>query len=249
MRRNLFSVFICFLDETWYHGPKWYAVRPSFLSIIPFLIGRLVWPPCYFYPIHILLSYVMSFSLLSYSLRRQWNSKNKACHFPDDRNLTLFSQYSQDNCLLECKIRKLSALCGCTPWYIRQPGLVICDPGGNRCLAEQLRSYRDDLSDRGECGCLNDCEMVHFFATAFRESYDAQQDISPTHWFDASGSGSPRGGPSGLLATYLLDPRDLFVDPATKAMLLLAHNLSDYGQLAEKRFRCNPDASGLFSQI
>ena len=31
--------------------------------------------------------------------------------------------------------------------------------------------YTDDLSDRKECDCLNDCEMVHFFSTMQREPF------------------------------------------------------------------------------
>ena len=54
-------------------------------------------------------------------------------------------------------------------------GLSICAPGGNRCVSSLLRSYRDDLSDRAECDCRDDCEMVHFFATGFREAYETQQ--------------------------------------------------------------------------
>ncbi len=44
--------------------------------------------------------------------------------------------------------------------------------------------------------------------------------------------------PSGLLANYLSDPDHVFVGEDTKAMLMLAHNLTDRRQLAEKRFRC-----------
>ncbi len=52
---------------------------------------------------------------------------------------------------------------------------------------------------------------------------------------------SPKSGeeeePSGLLANYLSDPDHVFVGEDTKAMLMLAHNLTDRRQLAEKRFR------------
>ena len=37
----------------------------------------------------------------------------------------IISFHKQDNCLLECKMKKVSAACGCTPWYIRQKGESI----------------------------------------------------------------------------------------------------------------------------
>lgn len=133
---------------------------------------------------------------------------------------------------MECRLRKLSRECGCSPWYVprEDAGADVCGPVGNECMAEKLKFYKDDLVDRKECNCLNDCEMVHFFSTMIRESYELHRDISRNYWFDAANK-------SGALANYLLDPKHVFIDGLTKSVLMLAENMTDYAEFAEKRFR------------
>ena len=81
---------------------------------------------------------VNSFQFQSSPDFRAWNSKNKACYFPEDKKLSFFKYYSQDNCLLECRLKKITRKCGCTPWYIQQPDLDVCTYEGNRCLSQEL---------------------------------------------------------------------------------------------------------------
>ena len=73
---------------------------------------------------------------------RAWNHENKACFFPKDKDLSFFKHYSQDNCLLECKLKKITKHCNCTPWYLKQKELEICTFKGNQCLETQLLRYR-----------------------------------------------------------------------------------------------------------
>jgi hypothetical protein len=50
----------------------------------------------------------------------------QACSFPTDQSLTYLSQFSkQDNCLLECKLKKIAQICGCAPWYLNQVNTQI----------------------------------------------------------------------------------------------------------------------------
>ncbi len=162
---------------------------------------------------------------------REWNQQAKVCHFPEDRNVTLFPLYSQDNCLLECRLKKLSATCGCSPWYVEAAtDLPLCDPEGARCLREKFKSYRDDLVDRKECSCLNDCEMVHFFYTGVRQDYASHHaDLNSQMWLDEEAG-------VGKLADYLLDPENVFTDSLSKSALLLAHGERHWSRLARRRF-------------
>ena len=36
---------------------------------------------------------------------------------------------------------------------------------GNTCFEEKIKAYNEDLIDRTNCDCKNDCEMVHTFST------------------------------------------------------------------------------------
>ncbi len=46
----------------------------------------------------------------------EWNKNNNFCYGPYTKNLTYFSFYTQDNCLLECRYNKIMGRCGCSPW-------------------------------------------------------------------------------------------------------------------------------------
>ena len=93
--------------------------------------------------------------------------------------------------------------------------------------------YGDDLIDRKECDCLNDCEMVHFFSTMQRQPYSetsVAQSTSQT-WFDFN-----KGYPTGVLVNYLMDPKHIFTSELAKNITKLANNLAHDSELAKKRF-------------
>ena len=112
----------------------------------------------------------------------EWQKYNQICYFPYQKNLTYFDSYSQDNCLLECRIKKISKRCRCAPWFIPRSknttkrdghddekddikNLPVCNAEGIKCVQNKLKTYNEDLEDRMICDCKNDCEMVHTFST------------------------------------------------------------------------------------
>ena len=54
----------------------------------------------------------------------------------------LESLFFQDNCLLECRMKKLSVECGCLPWYMNHGELPACGFKGNKCFDARLKAYR-----------------------------------------------------------------------------------------------------------
>lgn len=157
-----------------------------------------------------------------------WNKDMKACYFPDDRKLNYFSIYTQDNCLLECRLNKIAPICQCAPWYLNQTQFPACGLVGNECFRENLANYQDDLQDRTDCDCKNDCEGIHIFSTMNRYSYSDATATDSDLWWDAKTK-------TGRLANYLLDPEHVFMDPWTKNLTKMMHGLDDT-ELATKRF-------------
>ena len=98
---------------------------------------------------------------------------NQICYFPHQKQLSFFKSYSQDDCLLECRIKKIATRCLCAPWFIPRveegnntlSNLPECGDEGNKCFEAISNAYDEDLIDREECDCKNDCEMVHIFST------------------------------------------------------------------------------------
>lgn len=84
---------------------------------------------------------------------KEWNKENMVCYLPMDKNLTYFSTYTQDNCLLECRYNKIASRCGCSPWYLNQNQFQICGVVGNACFQREFQNYQEDLEDRSNCDC------------------------------------------------------------------------------------------------
>ena len=72
---------------------------------------------------------------------------------------------------MECRVKKISKRCGCAPWFIPRNkntrerdvnsinNLPVCTIEGTECFEEKSKNYNEDLLDRTECDCKNDCEI------------------------------------------------------------------------------------------
>ena len=168
---------------------------------------------------------------------KEWQQQNKVCYFGNQKNLTYFNYYTQENCLLECKINKVSAKCGCLPWFI--PRTIVkneekgatkmveflgdCDKAGNDCFIKMVKNYRDEQSDIYDCDCRNNCEIVHTFTTLQREPFSINMHERDA-LFDSEST-------SGLLSNYLLDPKRIFINESTVKLSESLNNLTDVKQL------------------
>lgn len=164
-----------------------------------------------------------------------WNQEAKVCYLPtNDKNLTFYpNHYSQDNCLLECKMKKIAQKCGCSPWFVNQQDLKLCNEVGNSCVQNSLNIYTDDLTDRQECDCRSDCGGIHFFATEKQRVYDnGNTQADPKVYFHNNGNGKS----SGMLENYLEDPGFVFTDEMTSNLTQLMYG-KNRSQLAMDRFK------------
>ena len=158
-----------------------------------------------------------------------WNTDAQVCYFPPDKPMKYFAFYTQDNCLLECRYEKISALCGCKPWYLNQTDLPICGIDGNACFDDLFKNYQDELQDRVDCDCRSDCGGIHFFASMNRYPFTDSTVTDIKFWWD-------REKKSGKLANYLLDPLNVFNDRLSKNLTRIKLNATDDVELASKRF-------------
>ena len=64
--------------------------------------------------------------------------------------MEVFKNYSRTTCLLECRARHLTDLCGCLPYYYPDFGLAwgidtTCDVDGLKCLADNPSKYENAI--------------------------------------------------------------------------------------------------------
>jgi Amiloride-sensitive sodium channel. len=48
---------------------------------------------------------------------RALSISQRNCLFPDELRLSVFKTYTQQNCLLECRLRNIASYCGCYPYF------------------------------------------------------------------------------------------------------------------------------------
>ena len=91
--------------------------------------------------------------------------ESRNCYYPDEKELVLFQNYSQDACTIECQIeyamgimyKKVSTKC--TPWYLpKWPNTPICNPWNAKEFRNYLKAVPDDLCDY----CKPDCEKTTY---------------------------------------------------------------------------------------
>ena len=132
---------------------------------------------------------------------------NKDCYYPDDKNLTYFQFYKKDNCVMECRLKKMLSDCGCLPWYVPRKSSSqgqLCERKDEKCILKFLNS--DNINTTEECKeCKNDCEMTHFWA-----AHEQEPKLSDkSKFFDTETA-------DGILYNYLLDPKRIFMDDLSR---------------------------------
>jgi amiloride-sensitive sodium channel len=48
---------------------------------------------------------------------RALSISDRHCLFPDELRLSVFNTYTQQNCLLECRLKNIANYCGCYPYF------------------------------------------------------------------------------------------------------------------------------------
>ena len=114
---------------------------------------------------------------------------HRKCRFEDENHdLSSFKIYNEIHCLLDCKMRIATKICGCRPWgYPGEPeenasrlgkDKRICDFFGNSCFDKILSQ---DFPH--ECGknCVPGCNRNRYSIDIFKEPIDPKNRICRVH--------------------------------------------------------------------
>ena len=95
--------------------------------------------------------------------------KKRKCRFEDETDgLKLFSTYSKDNCLYECRYQLAKEKCQCVPWNVpHRTTDELCDPVGSSCFRKQILWLSENLNDvenigSPPCGCYPSCKSYKY---------------------------------------------------------------------------------------
>lgn len=70
---------------------------------------------------------------------RQLGVTERNCLFPGERQLRFFSEYDDENCIIECQILSIIERCECVPYYfIEVPNIPVCNFTKIPCLVDNF---------------------------------------------------------------------------------------------------------------
>lgn len=95
---------------------------------------------------------------------RSIEKASRNCLFEDEnRDMKIFKNYTQSNCLLECSLFYAyeMQLCDCVPWYLPSPGNftpICCDPWQAYEFLENMQTVPGERCSY----CLPDCSLIMY---------------------------------------------------------------------------------------
>ncbi|KAJ8970719.1 hypothetical protein NQ317_018753, partial [Molorchus minor] len=119
---------------------------------------------------------------------KDYDPHRRQCYFPDEKHLTYFHYYTQQNCQVECLTNYTLAKCGCVAYHMpREESIPVCGPGSMTCISNAeaelfdreaeaaISTYDSDSSDNKpfNCDCLPACTSL---------SYNAEITQADFHW-------------------------------------------------------------------
>ncbi|CAI6361410.1 unnamed protein product [Macrosiphum euphorbiae] len=98
----------------------------------------------------------------------KWRSLEiRQCYFHNERQLSIFQQYTELNCNHECEINKTISMCGCIMIegaFLGTDGLKICGPAKVNCVLDAIHSTKFP-ENQMVCNCLPTCSMIDYEVT------------------------------------------------------------------------------------
>ncbi|XP_022161246.1 pickpocket protein 28-like [Myzus persicae] len=104
----------------------------------------------------------------------KWRSlEARKCYLHNERKLSIFQQYTQVNCNMECVLNETLTICGCVSFdmvYLVAPSVQICGVSKRECLIKaQKATYEPEM--QLICKCWPTCSVVEY-KIAYTSHYD-----------------------------------------------------------------------------
>nr|XP_023021680.1 uncharacterized protein LOC111510056 [Leptinotarsa decemlineata] len=103
---------------------------------------------------------------------KMFDASKRDCYFQSDKTLKYFKIYSQENCMLECKMNYTLQFCGCVEFYMPQiHGVPVCLLQKIECLekvdwmftmSSAYSEVTESLDDNMNCVCRPTCTEITY---------------------------------------------------------------------------------------
>ena len=101
------------------------------------------------------------------------SQEKRQCQFKNEnRNLELFKDFSEANCIFECQLKTVFGKCGCTPWDypVLNDSMPTCDSFGRLCF----KKFMVHPNTTKTCNyCAHDCTTTRYSFSVYSTRIDA----------------------------------------------------------------------------
>ncbi|XP_030745226.1 pickpocket protein 28-like [Sitophilus oryzae] len=116
---------------------------------------------------------------------KTYEAHRRQCYFPEERPLSFFQSYTQQNCQVECLTNFTLAKCNCVAYHMpREENTAICGSGSLVCMFEAqnellrrevqsgLNTEKDNGNITSDCDCLPGCISLVYNAETSQAHFD-----------------------------------------------------------------------------
>ncbi|XP_018572880.1 pickpocket protein 28-like [Anoplophora glabripennis] len=124
---------------------------------------------------------------------KDYNPHRRQCFFPNERYLSFFQSYTQQNCQVECLTNFTLKMCNCVAYHMpHEESTPICGSGSIKCMFEAqtkllekevesgLSSSTFDVSGDAGCDCLPACTSLTYNAESTQAEYNWKKMFEAT---------------------------------------------------------------------
>ncbi|KAF5291551.1 hypothetical protein FQR65_LT01864 [Abscondita terminalis] len=108
---------------------------------------------------------------------KHYSPKDRKCYLSNEKPLSYFKTYTQNNCMEECFANYTLKTCGCQSFYMpKLPDSLICGPGKRKCVDDSRVNYVKDNAN--ECDCLPSCTSLEYDVELTQSVWDWKSTLT-----------------------------------------------------------------------
>lgn len=92
--------------------------------------------------------------------------EDRNCVFSNERTLENFPKYRENNCDIECRMKKIKYRCDCTPFMYPNSGERVCNFTKIPCLSDSFdfifEASANASTEKFSCYCPSNCNNIQY---------------------------------------------------------------------------------------
>jgi amiloride-sensitive sodium channel len=131
----------------------------------------------------------------------------RQCFLSNERKLTFFTHYTEENCFTECATNHTYKFCGCVPHFLpHSSSQMVCGPSQVKCAKNVLNGLREnfEVGVVYGCNCMKGCTELEY------DKEISHSPIAKLRWQDNATQVSPLPSESDAAIMHVFFKKENF---------------------------------------